>query len=111
MAAWKASTIAQYQQVLKSQLLPAFSDLRVSAITESRMPQLLTQLQDAGLSARRINLALLVLEMVLRTAVRRRLIREDPTEHVRGLREPQTEVDPLDPGMVTVFIPHSRRRA
>ena len=111
MAAWKASTIVQYQQVLKSQLLPAFSDLRVSAITESRMQQLLTQLQDAGLSARRINLALLVLEMVLRTAVRRRLIREDPTEHVRGLREPQTEVDPLDPGMVTVFIPHSRRRA
>ena len=103
-AAWKASTVAQYQQVLKSQLLPAFRDLRVSAITESRMQQLLTQLQDAGLSARRINLALLVLKMVLRTAVRRRLIREDPTEHVRGLREPQTEVDPLDPDMVAAFL-------
>ena len=101
---WKASTVTQYQQVLKSQLLPAFSDLRVSAITESRMQQLLTQLQDAGLSARRINLALLVLKMVLRTAVRRRLMREDPTEHVRGLREPQTEVDPLDPDMVTAFL-------
>lgn len=63
-AGWKASTVAQYQQVLKSQLLPAFSDLRVSAITESRMRQLLTQLQDAGLSARRINLALLVLKMI-----------------------------------------------
>ncbi len=36
-AGWKASTVAQYQQVLKSQLLPAFNDLRVSAITESRM--------------------------------------------------------------------------
>jgi integrase len=103
-AGWKTSTVAQYQQVLKSQLLPAFCDLRVSAITESRMQQLLTQLQDAGLSARRINLALLVLKMVLRTAVRRRLIREDPTEHVRGLREPQTEVDPLDPEMVTAFL-------
>lgn len=103
-AGWKASTVAQYQQVLKSQLLPAFRDLRVSAITESRMQQLLTQLQDAGLSARRINLALLVLKMVLRTAVRRRLIRDDPTEHVRGLREPQTEVDPLDPDMVTAFL-------
>ena len=42
--------------------------------------------------------------MVLRTAVRRRLMREDPTEHVRGLREPQTEVDPLDPDMVTAFL-------
>ena len=103
-AGWKASTVAQYQQVLKSQLLPTFRDLRVSAITESRMQQLLTQLQDAGLSARSINLALLVLKMVLRTAVRRRLIREDLTEHVRGLREPQTEIDPLDPDMVTAFL-------
>jgi integrase len=103
-AGWKASTVAQYQQVLKSQLLPAFRDLRMSAITESRVCQLLTQLQDAGLSARRINLALLVLKMILRTALRRRSLREDPTEHVRGLREPRTEVDPLDPDMVTAFL-------
>ncbi len=103
-AGWKASTVAQYQQVLKSQLLPAFRDLRLGAITESRMRQLLTQLQDQGLSARRINLALLVLKMILRTAVRRRFVREDPTEHVRGLREPKTEVDPLDPDMVTAFL-------
>ena len=103
-AGWKASTVAQYQQVLKSQLLPAFQDQRVSTITESRIRQLLTQLQDASLSARRTNLALLVLKMILRTAVRRRLLRDDPTEHVRGLREPQTEVDPLDPDMVTAFL-------
>jgi hypothetical protein len=32
----------------------------------------LFQLQDAGLSASRINLELLVLKMILRTAVRRR---------------------------------------
>ncbi|MDO8478778.1 MAG: site-specific integrase [Candidatus Rokubacteria bacterium] len=76
----------------------------MSAITESRMRQLVTQVQDAGLSARRINLALLVLKMILRTAVRRRFMREDPTEHVRGLREPTTEADPLDPDMVTVFL-------
>jgi integrase len=76
----------------------------MSAITESRVCQLLTQLQDAGLSARRINLALLVLKMILRTALRRRSLREDPTEHVRGLREPRTEVDPLDPDMVTAFL-------
>jgi integrase len=68
------------------------------------MRQLLTQLHDAGLSARRINLALLVLKMILRTAVRRRFLREDPTEHVLGLREPITEVDPLDPDMLTAFL-------
>jgi integrase len=42
--------------------------------------------------------------MILRTAGRRRFMREDPTAHVRGLREPTTEVDPLDPDMVTVFL-------
>src|SRR5215471_7137899 len=103
-AGWKTSTTSQYQQILKSQLLPTFHDQRVSAITESRIRQFVTQLQDGGLSARRTNLALLVLKMILRTAVRRRLLRDDPTEHVRGLREPQTEVDPLDPDMVTAFL-------
>ena len=101
---WKASTLAQYQQILKSQLLPVFGELRISAITESRIRQLITSLQDAGLSARRSNLTLLVLKMILRTAVRRRCLRDDPTETIRSLREPKTEVDPLDPDMVTAFL-------
>ncbi|HKC06304.1 MAG TPA: site-specific integrase [Methylomirabilota bacterium] len=103
-AGWKQSTLAQYQQVLKSQLGPVFGALRVSAITDSRIRQLITSLHDAGLSARRINLALLVLKMIVRTAVRRRYLREDPTETVRSLREPKTEVDPLDPEEVTAFL-------
>ena len=103
-AGWKASTLAQYQQVLKSQLVPVFGVLRVSAISESRIRQLITALHDAGLSARRINLTLLVLKMILRTAVRRRYLRDDPTETIRSLREPQTEVDPIDPAEVAGFL-------
>src|SRR5262244_1840866 len=34
---WKPSTQQQYEQVLKSQLRPAFGDLRITAITESRV--------------------------------------------------------------------------
>ena len=101
---WKASTLAQYQQILKSQLVPALGTHRVSAITESRIRQLITELHDARLSARRINLTLLVLKMILRTAVRRRYLRDDPTETIRSLREPRTEVDPLDPAEVTAFL-------
>jgi integrase len=103
-AGWKPSTLAQYQQILKSQLVPVFGGLRVSAISESRIRQLITALHDLGLSARRINLTLLVLKMILRTAVRRRYLRDDPTETIRSLREPQTEVDPLDPMEVTAFL-------
>jgi integrase len=76
----------------------------VSAVTESRIRQLITGLRDTGLSARRTNLTLLVLKMIVRTAVRRRYLRDDPTETIRSLREPRTEVDPLDPEEVTVFL-------
>ncbi|HKW92161.1 MAG TPA: site-specific integrase [Methylomirabilota bacterium] len=101
---WKASTLAQYQQILKSQLVPALGAHRVSAITESRIRHVITALHDAGLSARRINLTLLVLKMILRTALRRRYLRDDPTETIRSLREPKAEVDPLDSEEVAGFL-------
>src|SRR5437899_1284495 len=85
---WKASTLQQYEQVLKSQLRPALQDMRLTNITESRVRQLVTQLQDGGLSARRSNLVLLVLKMIIRTALRYRVIREDPTTRIRKLKEP-----------------------
>jgi integrase len=103
-AAWKASTLQQYEQVLKSQLRPAFVDLRLSQITESTVRQLVTHLQDSGLSARRTNLVMLVLKMILRTALRRRLIREDPTAGIKKLKETRTEIDPLDPQEIETFL-------
>jgi hypothetical protein len=85
-AGWKASTMAQYQPMLRSQLVPALGAHQVSAISEARIRQLITGLHDAGLSARRLNLTLLVLKMILRTALRRRYLRDDPTETIRSLR-------------------------
>ena len=101
---WKASTLQQYEQVLKSQLRPALEDLRLSHVTESRIKQLVTELQDGGLSARRINLVVLVLKMIVRAALKRRLIREDPAIAIRKLKEPRTEIDPLDPQEVETFL-------
>jgi len=102
-ARWKTSTLGQYQQVLKSHLLPTFGDLRISNISESRALQFLTRLQDAGLSARRINLVLLVLKMILKNARRRKWVRDDPLGEVKLLPEPQTEVDPLSPEEIQTF--------
>src|SRR6059036_1632662 len=101
---WKASTLQQYEQVLKSQLRPALEDVRLSHITESRIKQLVTELQDEGLSARRINLVVLVLKMIIRTALKQRLIREDPAIAIRKLKEPRTEIDPLDPQEIETFL-------
>ena len=101
---WKRSTLQQYEQVLKSQLRPAFGDLRVTAVTESPARQLVTKLQDGGMGPRRINLVLLVLKQILRAARRRRLLREDPLVAVKLLREPRTEVDPLAPDEVDALL-------
>jgi integrase len=101
---WKPSTKQQYEQVLKSQLRPAFAELRITAITESRVRQAITGWQDGGLSPRRTNLVLLVLKMILRTALRRRLLREDPLVGVRMLREPRVEIDPLGPDELEAFL-------
>ncbi len=101
---WKASTLQQYQQVLRSQLLPDFGERRVSNITEGQIRRFITRLQDEGLSARRTNLSLLVLKMVLRAASRRRLIREEPFIGIRSIPEPRTEVDPLDPQEAETFL-------
>ena len=101
---WKASTLQQYQQVLHSQLLPEFGERRVTNITEGQIRRFITRLQDEGLSARRTNLSLLVLKMILRAAYRRRLIREEPYAGIRSLPAPRTEVDPLDPEEVETFL-------
>lgn len=47
---------------------------------------------------------LLVLKQILKTARRRRLLRDDPLVAVKLLREPRVEIDPLDPGEVDAFL-------
>src|SRR5262249_18399932 len=53
---------------------------------------------------KRINFIALVLRMILRAAVRRRLVRDDPCTGVRPLREPRTDVDPFSPEEVSAFL-------
>lgn len=103
-AGWKPSTLSQYQDILDTHLTPAFGELRVSQVTESKALQLVARLRERGLSARRINLILLVLKVVLKMARRRRFLREDPLAEVKLLKEPRTEVDPLDPQEVAAFL-------
>lgn len=105
-SAWKASTYAQYDQVLKGHLLPTFGDLRINLIVASRVLQFRTQLLDGGLSPRRINLILLVLKMILKAARRRRLLHEDPLIEVKKLQEPKAEIDPFSPDELQRFLAH-----
>jgi len=42
--------------------------------------------------------------MVMRTAERRRILRENPCTGIRKLKEPRTEIDPLSPEEVDAFL-------
>lgn len=109
---WKPSTRAQYEHAIKRWLVPAFGDVRVSDLDEPRVRRLIAQLQERALSPKRINFVVLVARMIVRVAVRRRLIRDDPMAGVRSLREPRTNIDPFPPEEIASFLaatpPHWR---
>jgi integrase len=100
---WKPSTVTQYRDALK-RLNAAFGEIQVSRITEAKVSPWIAGLQTEGLSPRRINLLLVTLKSILKLARRRRLVREDALAEVRLLKEPKTDVDPLDPQEVAAFL-------
>ena len=73
-------------------------------MSEGPTLRLVSDLQERGLSARRINLVLLVLKMILKTARRRKWLREDPLAEVKLLHKPPTEVDPMGPEEIDAFL-------
>lgn len=94
---WKASTLAQYENIIKTHLKPIFGKDRVSHINGQRALDFRTKLYDAGLSARRINCILLVLKMILKAA-------RYPLSGVKQLREEKTDVDPLAADEIDAFL-------
>ena len=56
---WKDSTREQYEHAIARWLTPAFGEVRVSDLSESRVCQLVAHLQDANLSPRRVNYVVL----------------------------------------------------
>ncbi len=101
---WKPSTLVQYRNALKKQLVPAFGLLRLTAVTESSILQRVTAWSDSGLSARRINMVVVLLKGILKAARRRHLVNADPSAEIRLLPEPRTEVDPLSLTEIERFL-------
>jgi integrase len=103
---WKASTLEQYESILNIHLTPTFGPQRISTITEGAACRWFTGLTAQGLSARRMNLVLLVFKMVTKLAHRRRWLAEDPLREVKMLREPKTDVQPFAPDEIDQFMAH-----
>ena len=70
------------------------------------MRKCITELKDGGLSARRINVVVFVLKMVLKLAYRRKWLLEDPLRDVKKLPEPKTDVQPFSPQEIERFLGH-----
>ena len=101
---WKPSTLEDYKMVIESKINPEFGSRRISLITESHLLRFITALQDQGLSPRRINFTMGIFKAILRTAHRRRVIRNDPSASIRKLKTQEAEIDPLSPEEVERFL-------
>jgi len=95
---------AAVEHAIKRWLTPAFGDVRVSDLDEPRVRRLVAELQERGVSPKRSNFVVLVLRMIVRVAVRGRLLRHDPCAGIRPLREPRTDIDPFSPEEVSAFL-------
>ncbi len=92
----KPSTKRGYTEILKNYLLPEFGALYVDQITEEQISKF-----QAGVSqkvtATRTNNIFGPLRYILKTCVRRKLIRENSALNVPPLREEEPIIDPLTP--------------
>jgi integrase len=102
--AWKPSTREQYAHAIRRWLEPTFGQVRLCDITEAAVRRFVAELSGRALSPKRINFIVLVLRMIVRVAVRRHFLREDPLAAIRPLREPRADVDPFSPEEIAAFL-------
>jgi integrase len=92
-----------YNSQLKVHLLAhPLAAMRVAETNDGNINRFIADLSakekrvGVPLSARRINMVIARLRSIFKTALRRKLISEDPMAHVENLRERKPEADPFD---------------
>ena len=78
--------------------------MRLCDISEAAVRRFVAELSGRALSLKRIHFIVLVLRMIVRVAVRRHFLREDPLVAIRPLREPRADVDPFSPEEIAAFL-------
>ncbi len=106
----RTRTAYDYGTILGAHLLPAFGALPVSEISEDRVRAFVKDLQGKSgtrgraLSNRRINIILIRLHGILKQAVRKALLAQDPMASVPMLREVKPDIDPFSFEEVKRFL-------
>jgi integrase len=107
-----AKTLYDYGNIVTAHLVPALGTTSVTEITEDRILAFVAALRrKAGtrgrpLSNRRINIILIRLHEILKQAVRKGWLAQDPMVAVRLLREARPEIDPFSFEEVQRFLGH-----
>jgi integrase len=92
----KAKTQVGYESMLRTHVLPAFTDRAISSIHQVDVRRFIAAMADAGAAAGTIRSARKVLRLVLVTAQGSGAIKGNPCDGVRVPRSPRTEMMFLD---------------
>ncbi len=96
----KPKTLAGYESLLRSHVLPRFGVARLDRIDPLEVEAWVAEMQSAGLSPSRIRQAHQVLNAILKAAVRNRYLPSNPAEGVRLPRSQKREMLYLTAGQV-----------
>jgi integrase len=96
----KASTVASYDSLLRSRVLPALGKRRLADLRPSDVAAFLGELQVEGLSASRVRQAHIVLALVLKAAVADGLVARNVADGARLPRLERREAAYFDPETV-----------
>jgi integrase len=100
----KPKTLDGYQSLLRTHLLPQFGSTPLGAIDPFGIETWVTQLSDGGLSPSRVRQAHQLLSMILKAAVRARLLPRNPAEGTPLPRATRREARFLTAGQVDELV-------
>jgi integrase len=96
----KPKTLAGYESLLRSHVVPRFGTARLDRIDPLEVESWVADMQSAGLSPSRIRQAHQVLNAILKAAVRNRYLPSNPAEGIRLPRSQKREMLYLTPEQV-----------
>jgi integrase len=109
---YKPSALRSYEVALRRVIVPEFGHLRLSALTRSRIQDLVDRLTASGLAPSTVANAILPLRAIYRRAVDREQIAVNPTERLALPKERRGSARVAEPreveALLSVLPPHHR---
>lgn len=102
----KPSTLTSYNNILQCHLLPSFGKSLPRQISEDEIRRFQNELRTRGLSERRVNCIVQLLRSILAKCVKQKLIKSNPADDVKRIREPNADIDPLSREEIDIALAH-----